>query len=338
MAGRNRSPFFAVLLALSSLVACSQGGTAPEAELAPMGAELSWQRRSAAPSTLFEAQGAVSGGKLYVFGGFYNSKIQATKNSYVYDPARNGWRRVADMPEKITHAGVAVVGSTVWFAGGFIGDHYGTSTNHVWRYHTDLNRWSKGPPLPAPRGAGVLVRRGNAFHFLGGVVSRNGRYLDDKGDHWVLEFGTGRWRRLAPLPNQRNHLGGAVLNGKIYAIGGQHLKGEWWRNQKAVHRYDPKTNRWQRVASLPRPTGHIGASTVVHGGSIFVVGGVTRGRKDLANILRYDPKQNRWIEFSKLPKPRSSPVAGVVGRDLIVTTGRNVKLNIHDDTWRGRLP
>lgn len=327
--------FFALLFVL--LAACSQ--KVQEAPLEPtLQATFNWQQRRSAPNTLFESQGAVVDGRLYIFGGFYNSKIEATRASYVYSPTSNRWQRIADMPAKITHAGVAVVGKTIWFVGGIVGDHYGTSTTAVWRYHTTTNRWSKGPPLPAPRGGGALVRVDNRFHFFGGVVSRRGKYVADKGDHWVLEFGSGRWRRLARMPNPRNHLSGAAVEGKIYALGGQHLKGEKNKNQKDVHRYDIQTDRWQRVADLPRPTGHANASTLVHNGRILVVGGVTQGLTDLANIIEYDPKMDRWRELSPLPKPRSSSVAGIVNNKLIVTTGRYNRSDrkIHSETWVGR--
>jgi hypothetical protein len=286
-------------------------------------ASFTWQTKASAPQGLYEAQGAAVNGKLYVLGGFYNSKIQATTRCDVYDFATNTWKRIADMPEKITHAGQAVDGNTIWIAGGFVGDHPGPSSNRVWKYDTANNRWSAGPSLPAARGGGALVRLGRSLHYFGGVTrNSNGAYVADSGDHWVLNLDGGtQWTALAPMPNPRNHLGGAVVDGRIYAVGGQRLGDEHGGNQNSVHRYDPATNTWTAVASMPRPLGHITANTLVRNGRIVVVAGVTQGSTEVANVIEYNPATNSWIELPKLPGPRQSPVADVINGRIVVTTG-----------------
>ena len=286
---------------------------------------LVWREAAGAPLARFEAQGAAVGSRLYVFGGFdrmVNGQPLATRQSHAFEPGTNRWTRVADLPEAVTHAGVAVDGNSVYLAGGFVGDHPGPQTNHVWKYDTTRDAWTPVVPLPEARGGGALVRAGRNLHFFGGTVRRGDTYVRDAADHWVLNLDAPTaWRAAAPMPNPRNHLAGAALSGKVYAIGGQHLGDEHGGNQTDVWMYDPARDAWMARAPLPRPLGHVSASTVVWDGRIVVVAGLTRDARKVAGVTAYDPDANRWEELPPLPAARQSPVADVVNGRLVVATG-----------------
>ena len=301
------------------------------------GDTLTWSPKADAPLPLFEAQGGVAGGKLYIFGGYDSEAIEATPRSSVYDPATEGWRALAAMPEAITHAGNAVVGETFYLAGGFLGDHPGPSTNQVWVYDTLTDTWSEGPALPAKRGGGALVALGRTLHFFGGVVREGGEYLEDTGDHWVLGLDdpTG-WEAAPPMPNPRNHITGVALNGKAYAIGGQHLGNEETGNQVTVQAFDPSTNAWTELAPLPLPLSHTEASSFVRNGRILVVGGVTQDSEEVASVLEYDPADDTWRELTPLPEVRQSPIAGAVGETIVVSTGSSPGGVPEAETWVGQ--
>ncbi|WP_019586564.1 NPCBM/NEW2 domain-containing protein [Deinococcus apachensis] len=298
---------------------------------------IRWTLRKSALIAVSEAQGAAVNGQLYVFGGF-ETGLRATTRSQVYDPAADRWAEIPAMPEPITHGAVAVDGTTVYIAGGFIGNHPGPQTNHVWKYDTAAQTWSAGVPLPGARGGGAMVRLGRQLHFFGGVerdLENTQTYLRDSADHWVLNLdGAAAWTRAAPLPNPRNHTAAVVLNGQIYAIGGQHLGDEEAGNQRSVERYDPATDTWVPRANLPLPLGHINASTVVWNGKIVVVAGVTQKSLEVANISEYDPAADTWTALTPLPAARQSPVADVIGGELVVTGG-SLPDGIKATTWTG---
>lgn len=309
---------------------------------------VAWTARTPAPSTLYEAQGAAVNGRLHVFGGFYTNlngtKPAATRGAWVYDPATDRWATRREMPEALTHAGTAVDGAAIYVAGGFLGNHPGPQTAHVWRYDTVLDTWTAMPPLPAARGAGALVRLNRRLHYFGGTErSATGAYIRDTPEHWVLDLDAPtRWMPRAPLPRARNHLAGVVLGGLIYAVGGQSLGNEAYGNVTNVDRYDPSTDRWTAVAPLPMPLGHITASTVAWQQRLVTVGGVTTARTGGQNegaesgaVLSYDPAANRWSARSALPAVRQSPVADVIADQLIVTTGATSSGPV-DTTWLGR--
>jgi hypothetical protein len=297
---------------------------------------LVWGKNGAdAPLPLFEAQGLAALGRLYVFGGFNTgAPITATRQSHAYDPARDRWARLADAPVKLTHAGQALDGGVVYIAGGFEGNHPGGSTSRVWKYDIARNSWTAMPALPAGRGGGALVRLDRRLHYFGGGVRVPGGVItQDFGDHWALDLDRPgpTWTALAPMPNPRNHMGGCSLNGKIYAIGGQHLANEG-DNQASVDVYDPLANTWSAAASLPRPRGHITANVLTRNGHILVVSGVTNTSVKLATVTEYDPVANAWRDRTPLPAPRQSPVSGIIGNKLIVSGG-----SLRVQTWIGTL-
>ncbi|UQN09750.1 NPCBM/NEW2 domain-containing protein [Deinococcus sp. QL22] len=301
---------------------------------------VSWTQKADALKAVSEAQGAAVNGKLYIFGGF-DSNLQTNSRVQAYDPATNTWSSARYIPEPITHGAVAVDGQTIYVAGGFVGNHPGPQTAHVWKYDVSTDTWSAGPNLPGARGGGALVRLGRTLHFFGGTerdVTNGDLYRRDSPEHWVLQLDGGTaWTAAAPLPNPRNHLAGAVLNGKIYALGGQHLGDEYGGNQSAVHMYDPATNTWTARASLPLAIGHINASTVVMNGRIVVISGVTQNSAEVSNISEYDPAANTWTALTPLPAPRQSPVADVINGQLVVATGA-LPSGAYATTWTGIRP
>ena len=289
---------------------------------------ISWDNPGEnAPIPRMEAQGLAVNGKLYVFGGFITAAdrhLPATTQSHTYDLKTDTWTVLLPLPEKLTHAGQASDGNIIYLAGGFVGDHPGESSDRIWKYHIATDSWTEGPRMPGKRGGGALVLLEKELHFFGGVIrNKNGKYVKDLGDHWVLPLDQPNetWSVLAPLPNPRNHTGGCALDGKIFAIGGQHLGNEKTGNQKSVQQYDPKTNTWVELAELPVAMGHVTSNVLVRNGRILVVSGVGNKSKSLSSIYEYNPEIDQWKTLTPLPRPRQSPVSGIIGNRLVVSGG-----------------
>ncbi len=302
-----------------------------------------WVTKAQCPLVRSEAVGGAAAGKLYQFSGFYTSTIRATADCYAYDPVNDTWTRITSIPQATTHSGQVADtdgtnNQTFWLAGGFIGDHPGPTTNQVWKYSITNNTWAAGPALPAQRAGGALVKLGRELHFFGGTI-RTSSGSTDYGTHWSFDLDNGTsWRAtttggqlLAPMPNPRNHMGGVTLNGKLYAVGGQHKEDEWTGAQSEVDVYDPATNKWTQAAPMPRPIGHITANVFIRNGRIVVASGVTTNSVEIANVIEYDPLTNTWRELPPLPAPRQSPVSGLVGDQIVVTCGSHNGLQ--RQTW-----
>jgi N-acetylneuraminic acid mutarotase len=292
---------------------------------------IKWSTVAPSPIGRSEAQGAVVEGKLYVFGG---NLLRAD----VYNPDTNTWRRIADLPRRITHAGTAVVGRNIYLAGGYVNKPGGGvifAIPDVWRYNVDKNKWfNDTPPLPEARGSGGLEILNGKLHFFAGTDIRR----VDKRDHWVLSLnGETRWTLAAPLPKARNHMGDAVLGGKLYAIGGQ-ITQDHKGAQYFVDRWEPATNTWSAVARLPRARSHTAAATFVMDNRIIVAGGIDTNGASVRDVTIYNPFSNKWTELTPLPVVgafaggQSSGVAGSINGNIFYTTGRGFQKT----TYKGK--
>ncbi|RPH69375.1 MAG: kelch repeat-containing protein [Myxococcaceae bacterium] len=287
---------------------------------------IEWTTLEDRPLGTSEGQGAVVNGKLYTFGGFDWSKACCTpwRYAFVYDLATDTWSRLADMPEGVTHAGVATDGTDVFWVGGFVEDASRTfqvfGTVHAWRYRVATNTYEALPDLPDRRGGGTLTYLDGKLHFIGGLSYGQ---ASDTNQHWVLDVAGGAtaWTSAAPLPTPRNHLGSAVVGGKIYVIGGQHGHDEGLVTVPDVEIYDPGTDTWTRGASMPRARSHITGGTFPFRDRIVVISGEIANGRSISDVTAYDPIANAWSELTPLPAPRFSGVGGPIGNGFVYTTG-----------------
>lgn len=284
-----------------------------------------WRPLTAALVPHRESASAVIDGKLYVFGGHYNARVQTSSTVQVLDPRTGAWTRRAPLPVPATHWNAVLDGGTVWLAGGFVGDHPGPTTSAVWRYDVAADRWSRGPPLPASRGSGVLFLIDRALHYASGFMPDR---LTNTPDHWQLSLAGGsNWIPKAPMPEPRGQLSGAVVGSAFYAIGGQFGHDQGPYDVTLVHRYDPAADRWTEVARLPHPVSHAESSTFVEDGRVIVIGGRNHQEPRSSthrlhsSVLLYDPPRDLWIDLDALPQGLTGPAAALVGPNLVVSGG-----------------
>src|SRR3569623_3682361 len=102
-----------------------------------------------------------------------------------------------------------------------------------------------------------------------------------------------------PFVGQRDHMGVAVVNGKIHAIAGRMDSYDFNTGLNAV--YDPQSDSWAFRAPLPTPRS--GPSCVYIGGKIVVFGGEATGRVIGTNEI-YDPKTDVWEASTPMAIPR----------------------------------
>ena len=92
-----------------------------------------------------------------------------------------------------------------------------------------------------------------------------------------------------------------MAGGKIYAIGGQHHLEKHSTAQSEVDRYDPATNKWTKVASMPDALSHFNAATVLYDRYIITVGGENPHDNPRASVFAYDTVMNKWARLTSLP-------------------------------------
>jgi len=160
------------------------------------------------------------------------------------------------------------------------------------------------------------------IYALGGNIASDGALTRNE----EYDPATDKWRLRAPLPSGASHMTAAVLNGKIYAIGGftgRDHKGSLDR----VLEYDPVSDAWRGLAPLSTPRGSVSAAAL--DGKIHAVSGrVTNATDDwhfngvVGTHEVYDPATNRWTQAAPLPRARDHLVVVAVDGKLHAIGGR----------------
>lgn len=127
------------------------------------------------------------------------------------------------------------------------------------------------------------------------------------------------WTTLIPMPTPRS-AGLAVVDGKIYAIGG--FNGSNYLNTTEM--YDPKTDTW--ITKQPMPTARHSFAIATYENKIYVIGGIfrpndffTSGYTGVNEV--YDPSTDTWETMEPMPTARSELQANVVGDKIYLIGG-----------------
>ena len=101
---------------------------------------------------------------------------------------------------------------------------------------------------------------------------------------------------MAPIATARAAHAMAVLDGKLYAVGGYSNNGGVL---SSVERYDPATNAWEAVA--PMALARFGAGVAALEGKLYAVGGRVEEDDEVDRpadtVERFDPATNAWEEM-----------------------------------------
>jgi N-acetylneuraminic acid mutarotase len=123
----------------------------------------------------------------------------------------------------------------------------------------------------------------------------------------------GQWVEISRMPTARSEMPVAVVDGKFYVPGG-------FLGLTTVEVYDPATNDWDALASLPQGRHH--AMAAGHNGKVYVFGGAQETSWLPTNTTWiYDPVADSWAEKSPMPETRMSGAALALGDFLYVTGG-----------------
>lgn len=92
------------------------------------------------------------------------------------------------------------------------------------------------------------------------------------------------------MPTPRSALCSAVVNGRIYVIGGANGGGANGAVSATVEAYDPVADQWTRLQ--PMPTARFGLSCSALNGAIYAVAGAPKlppPHEGIPTVERFDP-------------------------------------------------
>jgi N-acetylneuraminic acid mutarotase len=176
------------------------------------------------------------------------------------------------------------------------------------------------------------------------------------------------WTTMPSIPKPLNHVNVAVVDGKVYVLGGLEDAPALvaWNATAESWAFDPETNEWDPIAPLPEGEARGSSAVGVWDGKIILAGGSRAlvlsgpggGFQDTVDMVSiYDTRKREWMELpapaKRLPEGREHVGGVVVGNKFYLLGGRyrgqsNVKdtvfvldLNDLENGWKvskARMP
>lgn len=250
----------------------------------------------------------------------------------------NGWEQVTKLPTLRTAKATAAVGDHIYLIGGInIDENLGGSAPALSRvdvYDTQTNTWHQAAGMLTPRIAPKAVVFSSDIYVFGGYIRMALRNELRKKTVYtktieVYDTRTDTWVKKRDMPTLRRSFGTAVVDGKIYIIGGNVHNKQLGKEVSTglVEVYDPLTERWERLADMPTKRGWLNVGVV--DGKIYVLGGFILLEQGLGldvdrfsrRIEEYNPKTNSWRRLPDLPTFKYAFTTAVVDNEIYTIGG-----------------
>lgn len=179
----------------------------------------------------------VAGGHIYAIGGRdYSNELDSVER---YDPHSNTWEFVASLKREVyAHAG-AVTDGKIYITCGRRGNAY---LRETYCYDPAANQWSGCAEGPVERAWHGMAAVNGHVYVIGGSNDERG-YRRDVLKVARFDPAVNSWSLITPLPAGHGEPGIAVLDSRIYVLGGRsHDKGN---RMKYVHVYHTDTDEWE---------------------------------------------------------------------------------------------
>jgi N-acetylneuraminic acid mutarotase len=284
-------------VAVAASVLATSSGAAP----------ADWEERAAMPLPRTEVAAAVVGSEIVVLGGFTLDRGASTRVD-AYSPARNTWRRLADLPVGIHHAMAVGAGGRLYVLGGYDVAGVPLRTTLV----LEGNRWRALRRMPFARAAAGAGLASGKILVAGGVSAGTTRLARNA---LSFDLRTRRWS-VVPGPSPREHLGVTALAGTVYAIAGRTSGLD--TNLLTFESYRPGQRAWQRLQPIPDSRGGTGAAALA--GQVVSVGG-EEPAGTIAEVLAYRVADKRWVRLEDLRTPRHGVGVAALGARVFVIGG-----------------
>jgi len=287
-----------------------------------------YQTHEPMPTARQEIGVVAIGEKIYVMGGFDELERESRDLVEVYDTSKDVWYTVSPMPKKLNHVGIAVYEGKIFVVGGFeytlpIVTNW-VSTNYLFIYDPTTDTWTRGPDMPTARAAHAVEIIDGKLYAIGGLnlmtsgIASNFFETIYYSDNEVYDILSNTWEKRTPMPTARNHVASAIVDDKLYVIGGRmHFREPSFSVNEV---YDPKTDSWQILEPMPTPRSGITAQVLNN--TIFVFGGEDV-QKSFTTNEQYVPGEG-WFSHMPMTIPRHGLGSAIVNDQIYLIGGSGI--------------
>jgi N-acetylneuraminic acid mutarotase len=316
-----------------------------------------WTVKSPMPSRRWNTAATVVDGKIYVIGGLELigwcgtvacTYVASSNRVEQYDPATDTWIVKTPLPTARGTCAAAAVDGKIYVVG---------SLKDVQSYDPATDTWITRSPMPIARSDMVADVVDGKIYVIGGTTNVGANTGPGASSSRTFALttveqydpATDTWTTKSPMPTGRYEMAAAVVDGKIYVIGGTQSWVSSSRHEPidSVEQYDPAHDAFSRrawVGKAPMPTARYAMAAAVADGKIYVIGG---NPFLLQTVEQYDPATDTWTTKSPMPTGRMYLVAAVVNSKVYAIGGQREASSFlqtveeYDpatDTWTTKSP
>lgn len=253
----------------------------------------------------------------------------------LYSLQSKKWTAGPALPEPLAYGGSIHGNSFLEILGG-VGQH-GVSQS-CWRLEQGAREWKRCGVLPKSSLFAVAAAVGKDVYLFGGCTDLVN--LSTCRSSVFRRDPQGKWSHVTDLPGGGVALSAAAeLDGRVYLFGGCTANGSAGvENQSSVYLYDPGTNRWKQLRSLP-VAARSASAIPLDDSHILIVGGYGEDAKVgtaapgfLRDAWIYNVRSDSYEQATSLPfgvagmglTRYGHDVVGVGGEDRL--RGRSVRV------------
>jgi len=288
--------------------------------MAPQAEGGTWTKKGDMPTSRWLLSTNVVDGKIYAVSGFTGAEF--TTRLDVYDPTNNVWTRKSDFPIPIQGGSASAINGKIYAMGGMIDG--GIITAKVHEYDPEKDLWTRKADMITGRwifstatanGKIYAIGGGNVFALVGGLCFPGNTTASVEEYDPIADT----WTKKADMPAATNGSACAVVNDKIYVIGGE--DDDMTRTFSNVWEFDPVKNTWTKKADMPTKRAMLTAEIL--NGKIYAIGGGNNimESKTYSIVEEYDPVIDKWIRKADMPTPRSALSSAVVNGKIYALGG-----------------
>ncbi|XP_005101555.1 kelch-like protein 21 [Aplysia californica] len=296
------------------------------------------RRRSMQDSIVQPRPSTVAKEMMVVLGGLpYNSSLSCSVE--MYDPHKEKWFNLADLPLRVTWCSIAVLNNSIYVAGGI---HEGHIISKVWKFDAMERSWHSMSPMLKPRARHTAAIIDDKMYVLGGV--RYERKMLSVETIECYNPVTNKWSAAGRTMFPRKESCVVPYNNTIVEVGGlqgeeaivktmdsYHIVGDTirpsgeqfvlpeniryaqivvinavfyiiWEDSCKMIALNAQKRTYKFLPSLRHSRIHSGASVV--NGKIYVTGGLIDSKPtDLVEC--FDPVTEEWTEVTPMSEGRA---------------------------------
>jgi len=253
-----------------------------------------WTKKQPMPRPAHHTALASVNGKIYAFGGFVAPATTAIPlgaawepiaDAFEFNPATDSWKPLPPLPGKRGSAIAAEVGGKIYVIGGAttmegarepfftaFGPARVLATNDV--YDPATNKWESRNPMSVARNHAFSGVVNGKIYVIGGRTGQ-GFILSATNTNVVEEYDpvSNMWSiPKERMPTARSGGASGTDGRRIYVAGGEVTTTALVGAYRAVEAYDPATNSWTSLPSMPMP--RHGVAGAVIGNRFHLVSGM----------------------------------------------------------------